>query len=412
VTAEAVLTRQPAATRSAAAAGQPSSGRRARAFTALLLDALLAEMARLGVRVIRAGNLLRAPLTLEGVLEHLPGPERRVVLLVERAGTLHPEALRSLQARMLRSPPDARPSLEVVFVGRPAFRDLLVGADLAPLRQTLAEPVGGASRPVAALHRGKSAPAPRLPGSPDWGLPELATIRPTRRRGRALTFALVIAALLGGGATVAYVGLRAMPDPDVASQPVAEAVAPAAPAPLPPLPSAPPAPTGARSPQASSAAAQPARRSPALAASRTASRTWDFDAYVLRSGRDPATLTGAERSASFDEFLASRSRHDASGAPAGVAPRIVIHVPTGSSAAEALSGRLLASLGAHPGSVEARHVAATPNRPTIRFFHPEDEPAARQAAGWMAEAGLPWTVRDFSGYQPTPSRGTIEVWLP
>ena len=137
---------------------------------------------------------------------------------------------------------------------------------------------------------------------------------------------------------------------------------------------------------------------------------WDFDAFLLSSGRDPATLSEAERSALFDEFLLTRQRSGS--LPAAPGPRIVVHVPAGSAPAEALSGRLLADLAGRPGTVEERHVMDTPSQPSIRYFHPEDAAAARRAADLMAGAGLSWTVRDFTSYQPRPSRGTIEVWLP
>lgn len=417
--AATVVTRQPATRRRLADRSGP--------FTALLIEddrqreaataALLTEMARLGARVIRAGTLLRFPLTLERILGEQAGPEGRVVLLAEHAETLHPDVLRSLQTKLLRSPAEVRPSLEVVFVGRPAFRDLLVGADLAPLRQALVGPTADpVVSPAAALPCAMIASP--LPDAPDWGLPELAAIRPARRRGRNLTVTLVFMALLAGAAGLAYVGLR-IPQ-DATPKPPAKAVAPPAPSPQFPSVTPPPAEPSAQVSSGPAAAgpsvpAQPVRRSPAPtpAANRSANRTWDFDGYLLRAGRDPANLTAAERSALFDEFLATRSQPNASAAPAGLAaPRIVVHVPAGSLSAEALSARLLTDLGAHPGTVETRQVAATPSRPTIRYFHPEDEPAARQAAGWMAGAGLAWTVRDFSGYQSLPSRGTIEVWLP
>jgi len=77
-----------------------------------------------------------------------------------------------------------------------------------------------------------------------------------------------------------------------------------------------------------------------------------------------------------------------------------------------LSARLLASLRPRFGTVEARRVAATPAKPSIRYFHPEDEPSARSAAAWLADMGLNWTLQDFSTFRPLPSRGTIEVWLP
>ena len=99
--------------------------------------------------------------------------------------------------------------------------------------------------------------------------------------------------------------------------------------------------------------------------------------------------------------------------PSATSPsRVVIHVPAGSERAEAISAQLRVGLGSRVGTVEARRVADTPDRPSIRYFHPGDEAAAHQVAGWMAEAGLAWTLQDFSTFLPRPSRGMIEVWLP
>ena len=77
-----------------------------------------------------------------------------------------------------------------------------------------------------------------------------------------------------------------------------------------------------------------------------------------------------------------------------------------------MSAHLQADLGSRLGAVETRRVAGTPDRPSIRYFHPGDEPVAHQVAARMAGAGLVWTLQDFSTFVPRPSRGTIEVWLP
>lgn len=98
-------------------------------------------------------------------------------------------------------------------------------------------------------------------------------------------------------------------------------------------------------------------------------------------------------------------------APSVSRARVVVHVPPG-AAADALSTRLLASFDPRLETVELRRVAATPSRPSVRYFYAEDEFTARNVAAQMSGTGLAWTVRDFSTFRPLPSRGTIEVWLP
>ena len=139
-------------------------------FAAVLLDdelertytaaALLARLARPGVRVIRMGRSLHSGLTLERILVQVAGPEgevssgddarrivdaiaerqgqeTRVVLAIEHAERLHPKVLRSLQAMAPYFVQNGRPTLQVLFVGRPAFRALLASEEMMPLREAL-----------------------------------------------------------------------------------------------------------------------------------------------------------------------------------------------------------------------------------------------------------------------------------
>ncbi|MDQ2803721.1 MAG: hypothetical protein M3Y41_13975, partial [Pseudomonadota bacterium] len=139
-------------------------------FTAVLLDdeleraytaaALLAQLAGPEVRVIHMGHLLQAGLTLERILVQDAGPEgeafsgddtrrivgaiaerqgqeTRVVLVIEHAERLHPKVLRSLQAMAPHFVQNGRPTLQVLFVGRPAFRALVAGEEMMLLREAL-----------------------------------------------------------------------------------------------------------------------------------------------------------------------------------------------------------------------------------------------------------------------------------
>ncbi len=492
---------------------------RERAYTAATL---LARLAGPKVRVVRVGNSLQPRLMLERILVQVAGPEgevfsgnearllvralaerqgqeTRVVLVIDEAETLPPKVLRSLQTMMPYFAQEGQAALQVVFVGRPAFRALLAGEEMAPLREALGTqadlavpkvapaprvappdaPVAPGSATVAVSHtpppagsgsNGMRVPAPAAPpraappsiahGRAERLEPTLAwppvpppkpsaaepamTPGPTPRRGRVLGRLLLALAILAGLAWAAYSGLHELFYRDLPARPLLSAVVPATPEPLPapppsvplapvasnpvpstPVPSTPvPPPPAAPAPSAALAPppAEPAIVAPPVVAppvapapqtDQAARLRRDFDAFLAGSGRNAAALSETQRSALFDEFLAWRSHNAApSATPATPAPRIVIHVPAGSAAADALTARLLASLGARPGTVEARRVAETPHQPSIRYFYPEDAPAARQVATWMADTGLTWALQDFSTFQPRPSRGTIEVWLP
>jgi hypothetical protein len=435
-------------------------------FAALLLEndlqresavaALLAGMERTDTRLIRVVHKAGMPLTLGRILLQAmaPGgvvpavddprllvaaivepqrPAARVLLLIEQAERIHPDALRSLVAMAPYFAAAGQPSLRVVFVGRPSFRDLLQREELLPLRQALRQSSGvpGDTAAPAAPARASSRDTAPLP--PASGLFEPTAARAVPRRWPIAGLAIIMLT------AAYYVGLReprhVAPAPSSPAPPADHAAPPAQPAPTPahappletsgvpapaispvvqplqPPPASPPPVAATPAPSQASAVSRPAN--PPRAAGGGPGRLWDFDAFLLDSGRNPASLSEPERSGLFDEFLRTRERpapRASSPVPSG--PRIVVHVPAGSASAEALSGRLLGSLGGHSGTVEERHVAETPSQPSIRYFHPEDAPTARRAADWMAGAGLSWTVRDFTSYQPRPSRGTIEVWVP
>ena len=430
-----------------------------RPFTALLQDddqqrdaalaRLLSELARPDVRVVRMGNSMRSRLMLEHILIRVSGTdgsvsqeeaahriartiaerqgrETRVVLLITQAETLHSKTLRLLQAMQPFLAENGAPTLQVVFAGRPAFRALLDGHGMTPLREALgfqpqAEAVRSATpdsvpapeadadpRPLptaqnpgqpaapadpaveaGALHEqaGHSDPAPTLPFRPTLAGRAAASMRAARRR-RSLALGLAVFAVV---ALAAYMGLHAAFHREVQAQAVPNVPRPAGS----PLIAAPPMPGPAvQDPQASTPAPGPA--SPAMA-------------VPSDPGRSRNTLPAARRG-SDPEPSSPPSRENVP--PASPTPRVVIHVPAGSEGAEAVSAHLRAGLGPRLGAVQARRVAGTPDRPSIRFFHPGDEPVAQQVAAWMADAGLIWTLQDFSAFSPRPSRGTIEVWLP
>lgn len=428
-----------------------------RPFTALLQDdderrdaalsRLLFDLARPDVRVVRMGNSMRSRLMLEHILIQVTGPDGRtsqddsarliartiaerkgreafVVLLITQAETLHSKTLRLLQAMRPYLAEHGAPTLRVVFVGRRTFETLLEGRGMAPLREALGLPPplevagpapGRETSPPRLLPGAESVSEPALTMPPlDPGLLErqaddpgpafvppqpraahAATI-PAARRGRTLALG---AAVFAAMALAAYIGLntafyRRVEAPRALSLP-GSAVSPSPPAPSPALPVPGPA---APDPPASAPVPDPAP--PVMALPSEPGRS-----------REPPPVA---RSTSGPAEPPSQPPEDVPPPPAAASPspRIVIHVPTGSEGAEAMSAYLRASLGSRLGTVEARRVVGTPARPSIRYYHPGDEPVARQLAARMAGAGLTWTLQDFSTFQPRPSRGTIEIWLP
>ncbi len=268
---------------------------------------------------------------------------------------------------------------------------------------------------------------------PSAAKPAAASARALQRGRILLRLVLVLAALvIAAGA--AYVGLRRVFYRHVPARSALSVMTPATPLPASssppvppiPLPSTPapplagllapsPAPSSMAPPLALHGTATPSITSAApLKAEQSARIRQDFDAFLANSGRNAATLLEAQRGTLFDEYLEWRSQNASASAALDAAPsrRVVIHVPAGSETAEALSARLLAGPPPKSSTVEARRVAATPDHPGIRYFYPEDEFAARLTAKWMADTGLNWTLQDFSTFQPLPTRGTIEVWLP
>jgi len=199
------------------------------------LRSLLATLAP-GARVIRVGNPLRSPLTIERILIQggrietglLPDDvaeqaiqrlcqcrdgETRVVLVLEQAETLGTSALRIL-SRLVA--PGGRPSLgaaallHVVFVGQPSFKQLVRDKATAAIRDALANPAGVAPPANMVPFPTASAAARLQPGPmppPDAAFPAHApapeAVQPSCPPGfqaaQALLVLMVLSAL-GAGA--------------------------------------------------------------------------------------------------------------------------------------------------------------------------------------------------------------------
>ena len=101
---------------------------------------------------------------------------------------------------------------------------------------------------------------------------------------------------------------------------------------------------------------------------------------------------------------------EALSAPTPARPKLVVHVnpldrPT-------LVASILVPLSAAGfGHVEVRQVPFRIAETNVRVFHAGDRPLAQRVAAALAGAGRPADQRDFTGFVPPPSPGTIEIWI-
>ncbi len=127
-----------------------------------------------------------------------------------------------------------------------------------------------------------------------------------------------------------------------------------------------------------------------------------------RFGRQPlpkAVLAPRPRPTDLASRLAASAAAEPAAAAARFPHRILLHAPT--SVSETALGGVVARLeaaGFKPG--DPRRVDFVISRSNVRYFHAEDSRAAARLAG---EIGA--QARDFTGYDPAPPPGTIEVWL-
>ena len=275
------------------------------------LERLLDTIADPSTRFARVTNPLRARLTLERLLiQAIDGPadpyappaeivrriatrqqdETRVILVIERAETMHPDAMRFFghTAAMF---PDADPRLQVLFVGRPEFRALLDNPESGFDEQTTlleqyrpSEPAPP-SEELASLPLPPSAPLPMI--APDNGLGQ--QVREVWSRG-VLTRLSIVGGVLIGLAAVSFAATLALTAPpelgtvDSVSS-LAELPEPGADDPDPPaLQAGPPADEG------------------------TAALRREFDAYLIASGKTLDGLTGMQKRNAYSEFLVWRAR--------------------------------------------------------------------------------------------------------
>ncbi|HLT02771.1 MAG TPA: hypothetical protein VK001_11345, partial [Geminicoccaceae bacterium] len=95
-------------------------------------------------------------------------------------------------------------------------------------------------------------------------------------------------------------------------------------------------------------------------------------------------------------------------------PRIFIHYTESAPGSPATAQHLVRQLSAAGFTVEGRPVAFPIPEHSIRYFFDSDRDHA-QAVSTQLESQLPGgadvPVLDFTGYEPKPRQGHLEVWL-
>ena len=337
--------------------------------------------------VFLVGNPLRAALTLRRILFQISSDEMAEIddeaqslrtiltapsclLVVAQPETLDPDVVPFLR--------DCR-GLTVLFVAGPDFVAPAGSQPYEPITEGAAdkvpeprpEPTNAAALPEPVVPTGPLVPRPTL-DRPSTGAPA------GRRIAVLATVVLALCAVIGVAAARRHPGSAPV---TVGALP--SVALPAAPGPLAP---APPAPTEEAHALPLTGQAEPPPTS-------------------------PPTPTAMPGPAELGQSAAPLPREGHAAAP-DHALRVVIHYRDSSAAGAAAASRLAGQLAGETGSVQARAVVWTPSQPSIRYFHPEDAAGARHLAELMPGGVAAWPRRNFSGFRPPPSAGTVEVWLP
>ena len=418
------------------------------------------QLAEDQIGFVRVCNPLVSPLSLERLMFQITGDEagegrqdniesvrraliarstmlRQIVVVVEQAETLAPEALEFLHDLPGLSHPSLAP-VQVALVG-----SLALGARLADNRTYIirdpADPVLASAVPVPT-------PAPRE----TWP----AVAREGRPRSKKLLLASLV--LFGAGGILLMVygafeadtvplaptpfptltpAVRQAPSPTIASEP--QQTATAAPQPLPVAPPVQPAvqPLADTTPASEQASPQLSQVEPPIpeppippsvqAANDRARLYREFTAFldtsVLRK-----RLSQTERKALLQEYLARHQTTLSGSQTAGSIarptetealripgePHVLLFFASGSNpdftAAEHL-GELLRS---RVAGFDLQPVAAVPEIPTIRYEFPADRTAALALAQTTRAPDGAWQVEDMTASPKRPEPGTIEMWLP
>lgn len=277
------------------------------------LEAVLDAVAADGrTRIAAVTNPLRAPLTLERLLiQAMHGPthgaalagddaatirriasrhggESRVVLVIDKAETLHPEVLHFL-GRNAACFPDGTPRLQVLFVGRPEFQAMLDAPDAAADGHAAVLDAPQPVEPVLA-----PPPEPARPPLPPSRLPFLDTSLRAQFRtawnGGIWNRIGIVGGTTGGLAAVAVAVLLATGGNNApfTTEPDANLL---------PLPG-----------PAEDEPEPPALRPGPAPDAETAQLRSEFETYLSALGRNAAAATGEQKRAWYQEFLVWRSR--------------------------------------------------------------------------------------------------------
>ncbi len=139
------------------------------------------------------------------------------------------------------------------------------------------------------------------------------------------------------------------------------------------------------------------------------------DAAPAEGQAVPARSAGA--SGETGPAVASAGQADPAGAaqpvPAPVtgaaSSRIVVHYNANSRQAARQMAYMLAQAGF--GESEMRPVQLSVSTTNVRYFHEENRAAAAAVAEILRAAWGQSQLKDYTDYTPSPSVGTIEIWL-
>lgn len=128
-------------------------------------------------------------------------------------------------------------------------------------------------------------------------------------------------------------------------------------------------------------------------------------------GDSPAAAQENPMPAATEGGAATAPEEPVPAATTGVPSRVLVHVPTAlpGPTAEAVIGAIR---GAGYDTAQRIDISFPIGSTNIRYYYPEDRAAAEaMAAAIRAETGQEAVARDFTGFRPQPSAGTVEIFL-
>jgi hypothetical protein len=197
---------------------------------------------------------------------------------------------------------------------------------------------------------------------------------------------------------------------------------PAAPAATAAMPTPPaPAPATATSAPAAPAPAAPAPAAPAPDGWADAERTIQALAQQHTAATPPPSpARAAERAAASPPppapapapSPADLAANQPPPAPSGPRPRVFLHYPAGSAGglqtATDIAQRLLFSDFAY---ADTRSTASAPAESVVRYFYPQDAPAAARLASLLGDGGGTFRIEDDTAHPGRQTPGMLDVWI-